>query len=170
MKIIEGLKQIKDLQKKAEDIRGKITKHCVHMDYETPMYANQGEQIKEWLQAHSDFLKEILRLRVAIQRTNLATEVTIELGGKNVIKNIAEWIHRRRDLATSEFSAWRGLNDRGLKEGSIKTSAGEIKEAKIVRYFDPKERDNRMALYDSEPTIVDSKLEIVNAVTDLIEN
>jgi len=169
MKIIEGLKQIKDLQKKAEDIRQKIAAHCVRMDYETPVYANQGEQIKEWLQAHSDLLKEILRLRIAIQSTNLVTVVTIELGKTKVTKTVAEWIHRRRDLADSELSVWKMLHDRGLKEGFIQTSAGEKKEARIVRYYDPKERDNKISLFDSEPTIVDSKLEIVNAVTDLIE-
>lgn len=169
MKIIEGLKRIKDLQKKAEDLRKKIGTYCAHMDFETPTYANQGEQIKEWLQSHSDTVKEILRLRIAIQRTNLATEVTIDLGEKLVKKTIAEWIHRRRDLASEEMNAWRSLSDRGLKEGAIKTSSGEIKDVKVVRYYDAKQRDNKISLFDGEPSIIDSKLEIVNAVTDLIE-
>ena len=41
--------------------------------------------------------QEIARLRVAITRTNLATSVTIELGGKPVTKTLAEWIQRRGD-------------------------------------------------------------------------
>lgn len=170
MKLIEALKQIKLLQKKAEDLRGKIALYCVHLDFENPTYANQGEQVKEWMQSHSDTLKEVLRLRVAIQRTNLVTPVTIELGGKPVCKTIAEWIHRRRDLAEEELKAWKCLGDRNLKDGVMTNSAGEKKDVKVVRYYDPKERDNKVALYDEEPTIIDSKLEIVNAVADLIED
>ena len=169
MKLIEALKQIQDLQRKADDLRGKIALHSAHMDYETPVYSDQRKQVKEWLQAHSDILKEILRLRIAIQRTNLQTDVTIELGGKGVTKTIAEWIHRRRELAEYECVAWKQLTDRGLKEGRIQESTGQTKEVKIIRCYDPEERDKKVDLYSSEPTTIDAKLEITNAVTDLIE-
>ena len=169
MKIIEGLKQIKDLQRKAEDLRTKISQHSAYLSLETPVYADQKRQVAEWLQAHSDILKEICRLRVAIQKTNISTTVVIELDGKAVTKTIAEWIHRRRDLATFEMDAWRKLTDRGLKEGFSNSSTGVPLEIKIVRCYDPAERDKKVSALSSEPTIIDSKLEIVNAVTDLIE-
>ena len=170
MKLIQAMKQIKDLQRKAEDLRGKISVQCAHMSFETPTYGDlQKEQVREWLQAHGDILKEILRLRVAVQRTNLQTKVTIELGGSAVEKTIAEWIHRRRDLAELAQEAWSKLTDRGLKEGVVKNSQGETFEAKIVRNYDPKERDGWLELYRSEPLTVDATLEVVNAVTDLVE-
>lgn len=169
MKLIQAMKQLKDLAIKAEDLRKKISTHCADLNFETPLYADQKRQIAEWLQAHADLLKEILRLRVAIQRTNLATAVTIELGGKQVTKCIAEWIHRRRDLATLDMSAWRGLNDRGLKEGTGQNSQGVPLEVKIRRYFDAAERDVKIELYRSEPSVIDSNLEVINAVTALIE-
>jgi hypothetical protein len=169
MKIIEALKKTQELQRKASDLRIKIAKHSAHLNYETPMYKNQKQQVSEWLQAHSDILKEILRLRVDIQRTNLATDVDIELGGKVVTKTIAEWIHRRRDLADTDLTAWQVLSDRGLKEGKTKNSAHEEVEVKIVRCYDPAERDRMMDLYSSEATTIDAKLEIMNAVTNLIE-
>ena len=100
MKIIEALKKIKDLQRKAEDLASKIGQYSAYLNYETPMYPDQKKQVSEWLQSHDDILKEILRLRLAIQKTNLETDVTIELGGKTVIHSIAGWIHRRRDLAS----------------------------------------------------------------------
>src|SRR5689334_161771 len=99
MKLIQAMKQLKDLGIKATDLRAKIAQFSADLSFETPMYPDQKAQISEWLQAHSDVLKEILRLRVAIQKTNINTPVTIELGGKQVVKSIAEWIHRRRDLA-----------------------------------------------------------------------
>lgn len=167
MKIIEGLKKIKELQKKAEDLRSKIATHSAHLDYETPLYSNQKGQVSEWLQAHSDVLKEILKYRVGIQRVNLSTDVTIEIGGKAVTKTIAEWIHRRRDLANFEAKAWKALTDRGLKEGVINQSTGEPKAIKLVRCYDPIERDGKVDIYSDEPMTIDSKLEVINAITEL---
>src|SRR6267154_3329727 len=98
MKLIQAMKQLKDLAIKAEDLRGKVAKFCADLTMETPTYPDQRKQVSDWLQSHGDILKETLRLRVAIQRTNLATPVTIELDGKQVTKCIAEWIHRRREI------------------------------------------------------------------------
>lgn len=169
MKLIEGLKKIKDLQRKAEDIRDKIGAYSVHLSFETPRYPDQKKQVKEWLQAHSDLLKEILKLRIAIQRTNLETQVAVELDGKTVTKSIAEWIHRRRDLAKQECAAWQALTDRNLKEGMTKDTQGEKVEIKIVRCYEPEERDEKVDAYLSEPSTIDARLEITNAITDLIE-
>ena len=168
MKIIEGMKKIKELQIKAEDLRKKVATYCADQSHETPIYGkDQAEKIKEWVQSHGDILKEILGLRVAIQRTNIQTSVTIELDGKQVQKSIAEWIHRRRDLAGLELALWTGIGDRGLREGIVKTSTGETMEVKIRRYYDPSERDKRMELYRSEPSVIDRTLEVTNAVTEL---
>jgi len=168
MKIIEAMKKIKDLQIKADDLRKKVSTYCADQTIETPVYGdNQEKQVKEWIQSYGDIIKEILKLRIGIQRTNLGTRVTIELGGKQVTKSIAEWIHRRRDLAEYDKSIWSVLGDRGLREGIIKTSTGESQEVKIRRYYNPKERDEKIELYRSEPSIIDSTLEVTNAVTDI---
>ena len=168
MKLIEALKEIQMNQKKSDDLREKIARHSAHLNMETPVYSEQNKQVREWLQAHSDILKEIMKLRISIQRTNLATDVVIELGGKAVTKTIAEWIHRRRDLARLEMSSWVGLTDKNLKEGNMQQSTGELVPVKIIRCYDPKERDEMVDLYTNEPTIIDSRLEVVNAITDLI--
>ena len=168
MKLIEAMKQIKRLQEKASDLRDKVAKHSADLDFETPLYSDQRKQVAECLQSHSDIVKEVLRLRIAIQRTNLATNVAIELGGKPVTKTIAEWIHRRRDLAKLEQDAWSKLTDRNLREGTVMQSTGQHKEVKIRRYFDPQERDNKLDLYRSEPSAIDATLEVTNAVTDLL--
>lgn len=169
MKIIEALKKTKDLERKADDLISKIEKHSAITNLETPVYTNQKKQIAEWLQSHNDVLKEILKLRIAIQKTNLETEVTIEIGNKQVTKTIAEWIHRRRDLAEKNKRAWLSLTDRNIQEGIVKSPSGDPIEIKITRYYDPVEKDNKIEEYASEPNIIDSKLEIVNAITDLIE-
>lgn len=169
MKLIEAMKLIKELQVKREDLVSKVRGHCADLDFETPMYADQKRQVAEWIQSHSDVCREILRLRHLIQKTNLATVVAIELGGARVEKTIAEWIHRRRDLAGFELAMWSGLSDRGLKEGRMASSqpGGEPRDVKIRRYFDPLERDKKIELYRSEPGIIDRTLEVVNATTEL---
>lgn len=169
MKIIEAMKLIKELQVKADDLREKVGQHCANLDFETPVYANQHLQIAEWIQAHADIMREIIRLRVAIQRTNLATEVEMEIGGKRVVKTIAEWIHRRRDLARFDLAMWEKLTDRGLKEQRVSTTpGGPVTEIKIRRYYDPAVRDNMITIYKAEPGIIDRTLEVTNAVTELI--
>lgn len=169
MKIIEAMKRIKELQMKADDLRKKIGTYCADNTHETPVYGTEQEVIVAgWLQAHSDIMKEVLKLRIQIQKTNLTTEVEVELDGKRVKKTIAEWIHRRRDLANQEAAAWGMLSDRGLREGSMQTSTGGSIEVKIRRYYKAKERDEKIMLYKSEPGIIDRTLEVVNAVTDIV--
>lgn len=170
MKLIQAMKKLKDLAIKAEDLRKKVGANCADLSIETPQYADQRRQVSEWIQAHGDILKEILSLRLNIQRTNIMTSVTIELGGKQVSKTIAEWIHRRRDLAKIEMEMWGKLTDRNLKEQNVQTSpGGPVTEVRVRRYFDPAERDAKVELYRCEPSVIDSTLEVVNAVTDLIE-
>jgi hypothetical protein len=169
MKLIEALKQQKSLARKADDLRRKVTKHSAISSIETPVYENQASIVAGWIQAHDDILKETLRLRLAIQRTNLETMVTIELGGKQVEKSIAAWIHRRRDLAASAQTMWKSLTDRRIQEGMTKTPSGDNLKIEIVRFYDPETRDKNISLYSEEPSLIDAKLEIVNAVTDLIE-
>lgn len=162
------MKQLKDLGIKAADLQVKVAQHCANLDIETPLYADPKSQVSSWIQSHSDIVKEMLRLRTAIQRTNINTNVTIELGGVQVTKSITEWIHRRRDLANMEMAMWSKLGDRNLKEGQIVSSTGgESRLVKVVRHFDPKERDAKIDLYRSEPSRIDAVLEVSNAVTDL---
>jgi hypothetical protein len=170
VKLIQAMKKLKDLKVKADDLREKVGKHCADLSIENPVYPDQKAQVAGWIQSHHDVVKEILSLRVAIQRTNLHTEVAIEIGGKHVTKSIAEWIHRRRDLATLDMTMWATLTDRTLREQNVQTvKDGPVTEIRIRRYFDVVERDAQHALYRSEPSVIDGVLEVTNATTDLIE-
>lgn len=169
MKIIEGLKKIKDLQRKVDDLRNLVKRNCARSTLETDKYKDQEGKVSGWIQSHSDIIKEILKLRISIQKTNLQTSVSIEIDNKTVTKTIAEWIHRRRDLADAELLMWRCLTDRGIEEGAGKGPSGDPIDIKIVRFYNPEARDSRIDLYQSEPIIIDSKLEITNALTDLIK-
>ena len=170
MKIIEGLKLIKELQVKADDLRKKIGAHSAHLSIETPVYPDQKGQVAKWLQAHEDLTREIAALHVRIAKTNLSTVVSIKIGSTQLAKSITEWVIRRRVLASLDLAAWSQLTDRNIKEGAIPSTAGGAPTAvTISRCYDPLLRDERITLYKSEPGLIDRSLEVVNATTDLLE-
>jgi hypothetical protein len=171
MKIIEALKSVKELQVKADDLRKKISLHCAHMSVETPVYPDQKGQVSKWLQAHEDITREIASLSVRIAKTNIQTQVGVKLGGQVLTKPITEWIVRRRLLAALDMQAWSQLGNRGLQETAQIPSSqgGEPTKVTIVRCFDPVLRDEKIALYKSEPNAIDVVLETVNATTDLLD-
>lgn len=170
MKIIEAMKEQKRLAEKVEDLQKKVANHCADLDYETPVYQNQGDIVQGWLQSIHDTIKEAMRLAIAVQKTNLATKVTIDIGEKEpVTHSIAEWILRRRTYANVEMASWSKLTDKNLREGQTTNSAGEKVVVKIRRYYDPLVRDKKIEVYRSEPGIIDRTLEVVNATTDIVE-
>ena len=170
MKIIEAMKRVKMNKAKVADLQAKLAQVCANLSHETPLYGTEtGNKVKEWLQSCMDISQEDIRLLTAIQCTNLATSVSIEIGGKSVTKNIAEWVWRKRAYAAVDFATHGKLTDRGLKDGMVQTSTGQPMELKIVRHYDPVARDSAMAMYRDEPHQIDAALEIVNATTDLLE-
>lgn len=173
MKIIEGLKKEKELLRKFDDLKKKIGLHSAHLNTESPVYADQKKQVSEWIQSCKDILKDLQILRMRIYKTNIATKVSIEFkkGDKpfTVERSIAEWIHRRMQLAEMEKSIYGKLTDKNLKEGTVQDSNGQKVDVKIVRCYEPIERDKSLDLYSNEPITIDSKLEVVNATTNLLE-
>lgn len=171
MKIIEALKRVKMNKVKIADLQAKVGLNCANLSHETPVYgAETKKTIDGWIQSAVDAAAENIRLLCAIQRTNMATPVTIEIGGKSVTKTIAEWVWRRREYAALDMLTYSKLGDRGLKETTVQSSTGgAATEIKIVRHFDPAKRDAALAVYRDEPHLIDSALEIVNATTELLE-
>lgn len=169
MKIIEALKQTKDLVRKANDICEKVKHFSADMDYETAIYPDQKSQVSEWIQAYKDIVREIGRLKFCIQKTNVTTRITINIDGNDITKSISEWIERRKTLATMEKQVWTALTNRGLKDLRLQQSAGQIVDAKVRYYYDAKLKDRMTEILSAEPSLIDGKLEIVNAITDLIE-
>jgi hypothetical protein len=169
MKIIEALKQVKANRKKIQDLQLKVRNNCAILNTESSAYKDLDKQVKGWLQSIQDLSRDTMELLVRIQKTNIVTPVTIELGGKAITRTISEWVYRRREFAQIEATTYRLLTDRGLKEGTVTNSLGEKVDQKIIRLFDAEERDRKVALFDEEPMVIDARLEVVNAVTDLVE-
>lgn len=169
MKIVEALKKVKDLRVKAVNLREKITLCSAHMENNPPEYKDPKVQIKEWLQIHKDIIQEIESLLVRIQVTNTQTQVMIEIGGNQIVKSIAAWVYRERELSELDFQAWSALTDRGLRATIDRAQKDPEKQAvKVIFNFDAAERDKMTEIYRNEKSLINSQLEITNAVTDLL--
>lgn len=169
MKIIEAMKKVKANRQKISDLQGKIYAVSAHLSHETPAYEDPKAKVREWAQSCRDLTQENMWLLTAISRTNLDTNVGVEIGGKSVTKTIAEWIWRRREFAATDLQTYQSMGDRGLKEGQLQTSTGTPIDVKIVRNYDVETRDLMMAEFSEEPAAIDGALEVANAITDLIE-
>jgi len=174
MKIIEGMKKLKDLTRKAVDLQKKIQTYCADYDTDSPTYKtaeDQRAQIASWLQAHQDLTREIEKLRIAITFTNVTVKVPVEMeDGSNPSKTIQGWILRRRELAAMDRAAWEGLTNRGLKDQAYRPDAKseQVIVSHVRRYYDQAARDAKVMLYMAEPARIDATLEVVNATTDLV--
>ena len=171
MKIIQAMRQIEANKQKLEDLRALIANHCSSLSHETPLYGDKtAEKVAGWAQACKDIGLENIKLQMGIWRANIATKVTIKIGEQDITKSIAEWILRRQEYASLDYQTWDKMGDRGLREGEIKSSVPgqEPFKVKIIRYFDPDERDRNKAIFKEEPSLINGHLEVINAVTDII--
>jgi hypothetical protein len=169
MKLIEALKQLKYLAKKADDLVDKISKNSADMEFDQPIAPDMKSKIAEWLQAHGDIVREISRLRYRLQKTNVSTSLTIRLHDVDVTKSLFEWIQRRKDLAKMELQAWEKLTDRNLKDGQYQQTNGQLAVMKMRRYYDPQMKERKIDLLKAEPHLIDAALEIANCSADLLE-
>lgn len=172
--IIEALKKVKSNRVKIEDLQRMISKNAAQMEHETNEYGSPEDvkkKIQGWVQSALDLTKENERLLESIARTNLLTDVTIEIGGNQITKSIAAWIYRRREFALCDLNTMQALNDGGRKDGhvAIKNSTEHV-QVKVLRNYDPVYRDKFLDVFAEEPSIIDARLEIINATTPLIEN
>jgi len=173
MTIIEAMKKQKANLVKLSDLQGKIALYSAHTSLEassTPYGDKTYEKVDEWTKACESITQENARLALAVQRTNLETLVTITLGGREVTKCIAEWVLRRRTYANLDFQTWSRQTDRNLKVGQAPGSQGAPVEVKLIRNYDTEKRDKHMQMYQMEPHEINSKLEVVNATTELVED
>lgn len=178
MKLIEAIKKIKEIDQQVNSVSQKLAENSADLEHHNPAYGSveeQTKQIQAWLcQAH-DLLELKENLKYRISKTNNATMVTITVGGKDITKSIAQWMTRRRETAIAEASVWTSLFQRPkmLRPESIECldAAGNPakKISNVRRYFNVKQADEKVQTFAQEPSMIDGKLEVVNAITELLD-
>jgi hypothetical protein len=172
MKIIEGMKKLRVIEKRMVQNRDRISKYSSSVSTEKPLMNTEDEQraeIKSLVQANHDLLKEYLDLKCRIERTNLDTKV--EVAGFS--GSISELLVARRKLALLMASTYEAMND---SEGSKKLSGYGMRSRgddgarpDLVRFYDEREKNEGLRKWQDIYESIDSRLEVINATTDLVD-
>lgn len=156
MKILDGLKKIKLLQKKVDKNVQRIADNCCSFEGEDPVH-----DIRVMIQSHSDLVLEINDIRAKIQRTNSSTKIDED---KYKNHTIASLITYRQVVLPQKIEILKSLSKaRKENEGRY-----DQQKRKVVLHYNPKNRDLSIDEYEDDLTEIDSILDKYNMATDLI--
>lgn len=173
MKLIEGMKKLKVLEKKIDRNTETIQMYASAPSNEKPTFGNeldQRKQVKELIQSNNDLMQEYLNLKKQVDMTNLQTNVTI---GKREFKLI-DLLVLRRGLAKRMARTYSALNtnyaDARLSnmQRNIALQQGE-KPPHAVRFYDEMEKMEALQDWQSLQDEIEQRLEVINATTELVE-
>lgn len=169
MKIIEALKNLKTIEKRIAKNAESITEYSAYVSTETPHFETldrQAEEVERLLQANIDLETEYLRLKTAIETTNLA--VTVEFGDRR--HTISELIGIRRKTAGFRRQTLGALNPQKamarMKENYNK-GIDTTNPPRIVLAFKEQKKIREFTDWDNFVSSIDGRLEVVNAETEL---
>jgi len=168
MKIVEGLKRLKVLEKRIVSNCSDITKYASILSTEKPAFESetmQKEEVRQLIQASEDLGAEYLKLKSQIERTNLQVSATIN--GKT--HTLSEFLVIKRKLARMMQGVYNALNTNAA-EGRMHTSRfGNDQKVNIVQLYDESSRNESLRAWQDLYEAVDSRLEVINATEDLVE-
>jgi len=170
MKIIEAMKKLKVILKRLQDNTQQIAAYSSILSTEKPAFGSEEEQrrkVKALVQANNDLLGEYLTLKQQIEATNL--KITVEIGGKKW--TISELLVIKRVLAQYMVNTYNAMTtasaEQRMKAGFGKTAEGSSPLA--LRMFEEKDRLDGISKWQDIYSNIDSRLEVVNAMTDLVD-
>jgi len=169
MKIIEGLKKLKVIEKRMEKNRNQITQYASMVSIERPIFnteENQRKEVASLIQANNDLLKEYLDLKGKIEKTNFTFKV--EMGG--VMYTISDLLVIKRKLAKVMMQTYEALNNSAGQSRirNVSIGAGE-RSPQVVLFYDEKAKLAGLDVWQDLYNNIDSRLEVINATTDLVE-
>lgn len=170
MKIIEALKNLKTIQKRMEKNCAEITRYCAYVSTEIPAFETEDKQkieVAGRIQANLDLEAEYLRLKRAIEQTNLAVKITIGTRTYTItelisIKRVLGKYHASTYAALDPQSAMNRLNDVFRKGG-----VDGINPAKVIVLYKEEDKNRNLRDWEDFMSQIDGKLEVLNAETEL---
>lgn len=171
--IVEGMAELKLIQRKMTQQADRIHDYAAILSTEKPQMGTEEAQEKEietLIQSNEDLVREWLGIKSRIEYTNLITDVTID----SVTRTISEWLSfkgrkSRYGLGRALLETYRALNDESAQRTRSRLETGKGSAPTIVRLYDENQKYNRMNKVSDLLDKIDSKLEVVNAVTPLAE-
>lgn len=167
MKIIEGLKRLKVLEKRITDTASKVSQYAAVWSNQKPAFATEEEQRKEvigLLQSAEDLQLEYLKLKRDIDYTNAMAY--IEMGGKKLSLN--ELLTIKRKTAVLMQVVYKSLNTDNLVRGRSPMAA-QGESVKPVQLYDERMKNEKLAYWQDLYDNIESRLEVINATGELLE-
>ena len=166
MKLIEAMKELKLIEKKMAKNAQLITKYSAQPNSERLYFGDaesQKKEIQSLIQSNLDLAENYVALKIRIERTNL--ETVIEFHGKDL--SLAELLVYKRKIAKAILTTFEALDDSSAKMGLMRRSSGEDR-AVIERFYDERTKNDKLREWQDFYEAIDSRLEVVNATTDLV--
>jgi len=169
MKIVQGLKKLRVIEKRMAKGIEEIQVLSSALSNEKPVMGNEEKQeteVKSLVQSNFDLVEEYLRLKLALEKTNL--EVSTSISGE--ARTLSEWLVIRRKLGSTMLSTVGAMNDRAA-ENRRTLNRGLTPEGQavhVVRFYDEKTKMDRLRQLTDRLEAIDGKLEVVNATTNVV--
>ena len=172
MKIVEGLKRMRVIEKKLVQNADNVTRYASMVSTEKPLFETDVKQKKEvnsLLQSSNDLLTEYLGIKRKVEETNLAVFATID-GTKY---SLSDLLIIKRKMASQMMFVYQSLNDTEGKKrlGQVRGwGAGEGGNTPtVVRFYKEEDKNAGLKKWQELYDNIDSRLEVINATTDMIE-
>lgn len=169
MKLIEAMKRLRVIEKRIGGNSTSITLYASSVSTEKPLYETESAQraeVMSFIQSSQDLLAEYLKLKRKIEETNLRT--IVEIGG--IKYAISDLLVIKRKMANLMVRTYRALNEEQGDKRKVSAGLGpDGQRPHTVRYYDEKEKNEGLRHWQDLYDNIDSRLETVNALTDLVE-
>ena len=169
MKIIEALKNLKTIQKRIEKNCAEITQYCAYVSTEIPAFETEDKQkleVNARIQANMDLESEYLRLKRAIEQTNLAVKITI--AGRTY--TITELISIKRVLGRYHTATYAALNPQAAMNrlnDVYRKGVDAVNPARVISLYKEEDKNKNLREWEDFMSQIDGKLEVLNAETEL---
>lgn len=172
MTIVEGLKKLRVLEKRAESTTVAISEYSSKVSTEKPAFGSDAEQRQEVsgrVQANLDLVEDMLKLKRRIDTTNLAVE--LKIGGQT--RSIADWLLIKRKLGGIILGTIMALStrtgDRRRMEMRGSSMGPDNAPVHVERMYDEAVKNKQLREWQDRLAEIDGRLEVVNATTPLLD-
>lgn len=168
MKIIEAMKKLKVIEKRMDHNNVKIQEYASYISTEKLPFGDeetQKEEVNKLLQSNKDLMNEYLKLKQAIERTNLSIEVNLD----GQVYTISELLILKRKMCQKMLMTYESLHTKH-SEMRLRNASPIGGERPIVgRLYDESTKNEGLRKWSDLYENIDSRLEVINATTDIIE-
>jgi len=170
MKVVEGMKTLKIIEKRMRANCQNITRYASMVNTEKALFESetrQEQEVKSLVQSNVDLMKEALKLKKQIELTNLKTSV--QFGAEQfTISDLLFIKHKMGEMMLATFYA---MNDtEGNKRLRNVPSFIEGRTTQILRLYKEETRNEGLKKWQELIDNINIRLEVINATTDLIED